>query len=216
MRFRQVLLDTECIYKEVEQELIGKLGDVSTVTPQLLGRPPRDAARIVIDTFDLPTTLDEYLARRDKRLYEVMSKAKIFAGVENLVNTFASAGVKMAIATSTPRDLLKIKCEAHPRFFVHFKDRMVCADDVKIGKPNPEIFLAAARCIGANPANTVVFEDSPAGVKGSRAANFKCIAIANELVSEETYNDAGADAVLTSWTDFNPARLGLDLPAPQG
>lgn len=55
-------------------------------------------------------------------------------------------------------------------------DRIITADQVKQGKPNPEPFLAGAALLGIPPAQCVVFEDSASGAKAGRAAGCTVVA----------------------------------------
>jgi sugar-phosphatase len=54
---------------------------------------------------------------------------------------------------------------------------IVSADDVRHGKPAPDIFLLAARRLGAPPARCIVFEDAPAGIDAGRTAGMRVIAV---------------------------------------
>ena len=207
-----MLLDSEPLYAQAESDIIGDHGDVHTITPKLLGRTPRDSARIVIDSFHLPMSVDEYLSRRNERLLEILPACELLEGAEDIVNCFAKHNVKMSIATSSPRPLLELKMKVHPKLFEPFKGKVVCTDDVEHGKPHPDIFLKAAELMKSSPANCIVFEDSPAGIKGARMAQMRCIAIANKTVSDEEYKSVGADFVLHSWKEYDPLRLEVDLP----
>jgi beta-phosphoglucomutase-like phosphatase (HAD superfamily) len=55
---------------------------------------------------------------------------------------------------------------------------IVTADDVVVGKPDPEGCLLASRELGVPPARCVVFEDSPAGVAAAKSAGMRCVAVA--------------------------------------
>ena len=89
-------------------------------------------------------------------------------------------------------------------FLRHFAF-ILTAEDVKQGKPFPEMFeKAAARC-GHPPAEMVVFEDSPNGLRSAKAAGARCIVVPHPLVAHERL--AGADAVLASLEDPRLAQL---------
>jgi sugar-phosphatase len=53
----------------------------------------------------------------------------------------------------------------------------VTADDVKRGKPDPEVFLQAAERIGVAPEKCVAFEDAPAGIMAAQAAGMEVVAV---------------------------------------
>lgn len=54
---------------------------------------------------------------------------------------------------------------------------MVSADEVKIGKPAPDVFLRAAELLGVEPRKCVVIEDGRAGMKGAKVAGMKVVAL---------------------------------------
>lgn len=56
-------------------------------------------------------------------------------------------------------------------------DEVVSADDVAVGKPDPEVFLKAAAMLGAEPSRCLAFEDAPAGILAAQRAGMQVIAI---------------------------------------
>jgi sugar-phosphatase len=56
---------------------------------------------------------------------------------------------------------------------------MIAADDVVHGKPNPEPYLKGAESLGVNPAECLVIEDAPAGIRAAHGAGMKVIALAS-------------------------------------
>ncbi|MEU5363703.1 HAD family hydrolase [Streptomyces sp. NPDC005925] len=62
---------------------------------------------------------------------------------------------------------------------------LVAADDVTRGKPDPEPYLLAARLLGVDPADCVVFEDAPAGLRAGRAAGMATVALATTHPAHE-------------------------------
>ncbi|MER6835850.1 HAD family hydrolase [Streptomyces cellulosae] len=66
---------------------------------------------------------------------------------------------------------------------------LVAADDITRGKPDPEPYLLAARLLGVDPADCVVFEDAPAGLQAGRAAGMTTVALATTHRAEELTAD---------------------------
>mmetsp|Transcript_11973 Transcript_11973/g.32224 ORF Transcript_11973/g.32224 Transcript_11973/m.32224 type:complete len:272 (-) Transcript_11973:794-1609(-) len=203
------LLDTEPLYLEAEGAIVTRLcgGDIREITHRLLGTTATDSARIVIDHFRLPLTPEEYLEERFERLSELCPRAKTMPGVERLVEFFSSRGIPQAVATSSPRELLRIKREPHPALFAHFA-AIVCGDDVVRGKPDPEIFLLAAQRLHIAPEHCLVFEDAPAGVRGAKLAGMRAVALVNEHVDRRAYapdfqQELHADQLLSTFADFD-------------
>ncbi len=74
---------------------------------------------------------------------------------------------------------------------------MVTADDVRVGKPDPEPFLLAARSLGLPPERCLVVEDAPAGITAARAAGCQVLGVLTTFPSldADTVDDLTAVAV---------------------
>jgi beta-phosphoglucomutase len=100
---------------------------------------------------------------------------------------------RLAIATSGTHEKSRAVLEAAK---IPYKKMVyIHGDYVKNKKPNPELFLLAAKKIGIEPANCVVIEDAPNGVQSARNAGAKCIAVTNSTTAD---NLSHADLVCES------------------
>jgi HAD superfamily hydrolase (TIGR01509 family) len=82
----------------------------------------------------------------------------------------------------------------HTGLLPRFAGRIFTADDVAHPKPAPDLFLLAARSLGALPAHTTVVEDTPTGVAAARAAGMRVIGFA-AMTPAGRLQAAGADAI---------------------
>jgi beta-phosphoglucomutase len=85
------------------------------------------------------------------------------------------AGWRQALASSAPRPNIDAVFEALS--LERFLDAVVSADEVGRGKPDPAIFLEAARRLGLAPGRCVVVEDAPAGLEAARRAGMPSIGV---------------------------------------
>ncbi len=108
-------------------------------------------------------------------------------GVMPLMFGLEELGVKMAVASSAPMDNLRLLIDVLE--IGRFIQVVVCDQDVKHGKPDPEVFLVAACRLGVEPRHCLVIEDAVAGVQGSHAAGMKCLAVTNSH-SREALSEA--------------------------
>ena len=68
---------------------------------------------------------------------------------------------------------------------IHYFDAIVDGNDVTNAKPDPEVFLQAAKLLGATPENSIVFEDSVAGIQAANNANMTSIGIGEQSILHE-------------------------------
>lgn len=203
-----LLLDTERFYTEVTQRIVGRFGKTFdwSVKSNMVGRPAIESARYLVATLELPITAEDYLREREGMLEELMPTAEPMPGAVALTRALAQRGVPQAVATSTGRRLFDLKTQRHRDWFALFA-AVVLGDDPRIarGKPAPDIFLLAARELGADPASCVVLEDAPSGVAAARAAGMRVVAV--PYPGMDAAKLAEADVVLASLAEIDPDRL---------
>lgn len=205
-----LLLDTECFYTDVTQRIVGRFGKVFdwSVKSNMVGRPAIESARYLVATLELPISAEDYLRERESMLEELMPGAQPMPGAVELTRALAAAGVPQAVATSSSRRFFDLKTQLHTGWFEVF-DALITGDDPRIarGKPAPDIFLLAARELGADPASCVVLEDAPSGVAAARAAGMQVIAV--PYPGMDATKLAAADAVVTSLAELDRASFGV-------
>ena len=125
------------------------------------------------------------LARRKEEYYreEVAGHVQPLPGVRDILRSLHQAGFSQAIASSAPPKNIGLVLESTG--IGEYFDAIVSGDEVSAGKPDPEIFLEAARRLGAAPSRCVVIEDAIAGVEAAVAARMRCIAVTNTNPSEK-------------------------------
>ncbi|MEJ2249966.1 MAG: HAD family phosphatase [Candidatus Lokiarchaeota archaeon] len=142
----------------------------------------------------------EYWGKLKEKYYRDLIKDEIepLPGVISLIKSLKNHKFKLAVGSSGPKenvdlllDSLKIK---------DFFDIIVTAEDVKEGKPNPEVFLTVSKNIQIRPEKCIVIEDAPVGIEASKRAKMKTIALTS------THNKLelkGADLILNSLENLN-------------
>ena len=119
------------------------------------------------------------MAQHAHRKRELMVGLRPLPGVLRLLDAVASAGIPLAVASSSPRNWVE-PWLADLALHSHFA--AICTlDDVTAAKPAPELFLAACGSIGVDPAYAVALEDSANGATAAKAAGMRCIAVPNRL-----------------------------------
>ena len=113
----------------------------------------------------------------------VDGNVKILPGVMPLLKVMKSSGFKVALGTSAP--LENVHAVAADIGLDEYFAAVVHGREVSEGKPSPEIYLTAAERLGVDPADCIVFEDSPHGVEAARQAGMKCVAVTNSHPAEQ-------------------------------
>jgi pseudouridine-5'-monophosphatase len=200
-----LLLDTEIFYTQVTQQIVGRYGKVFdwSLKSQMIGRPAIESARQLVKVLELPLRPEEYLEERELLLEKHFPQAEAKPGAERLARHLHQHGVPQAVATSSSRPFFELKTSRHRAWFDLF-DCVVTGDDplVNRGKPQPDIFLAAAERLGGQPAQCLVFEDAPAGLQAALAAGMPVVVVPDPNMDKQRY--VGSNEILDSLADFEP------------
>jgi HAD superfamily hydrolase (TIGR01509 family) len=133
---------------------------------------------------------------RERYLIEALHQEPLpaFPGVLSLIETaLDDPDFRLAIATSASRELSQAILEAAG--VPYQRIAYVSGSEVRRKKPDPELFLTAARRMNLAPARCVVFEDAPSGVQAAKAAGTRCVAVTNTVAAQEL---SAADVVCDS------------------
>lgn len=104
-------------------------------------------------------------------------------GVKDIFEYIRNYGLKCAVATSTRRE--SAEKTLHEIGVWDYLDAVVYGDEVEHGKPEPDIFLRAAKAIGVNPSEAVVVEDSINGIKAGYAADMRVVHIPDTIAIDD-------------------------------
>src|SRR5262245_65818323 len=161
-----VLVDSGAHHRAAWSALLAELGATAS-SPELwritIGRPAHEAVALLLDRA-LSDEEAMQLASRKRELYRRFARRGAVAvpGAPAFVGSVARAGTACAVATSASREDARHVLDA-----LGLADfgAVVTAEDVSRGKPDPEVYLRAARAIGVAPPACLVFEDAVVGVK---------------------------------------------------
>ena len=120
---------------------------------------------------------EKMIGRWTELMYEDMAKDGIPQkdGVREVLEVLKDRGIKAAVATSNNRSIVEnyMRLAGLNDAF----DAVICGDSIEKSKPAPDIYLAAAKKLGAEPSRCMGVEDSVNGVKSVRAAGMICVMV---------------------------------------
>lgn len=150
------------------------------LTPEIItetiGLDIRNTERVFREHLgDMP--FEDMKMRRFEHAFEEIEKTgtPVKPGLPELLDWLTAQGIRKAVATSTER--------TRARHFMKLGgvldkfDEIVCGNEVARGKPEPDIFLEAARRVGVHPDECIVLEDSENGLKAAHRAGMKPVLI---------------------------------------
>lgn len=156
------------ISREIFKKIFGM--NNSDTLSYLLGEPPT------------PEQVAEIAGRKEEAFRRaIRGRVMPMPGVVHWLRCLSAWGVRQAIASSAPSaniDLLVDELRIRNRF-----DAIVSGKELP-GKPDPAVFLEAARQIGVPPERCVVIEDSVAGVEAAKRGGMRCIAVTTTTPAE--------------------------------
>lgn len=200
------IVDNVPLHQQVWREF-AELHGLDPSENQLDSAKGRRAAEVILSLFGelSPDQLAQLTSERQvlyrQRLAD-SDQIRLVPGVEAFLSGLQRLGVPRVLATDAP--MANVEAVFKKFDLAACFEAIVTSDQIRQGKPSPEIFLTAAHAAGAEPEHCLIAEDSAAGVRAAKAAGSPCLGLATTQ-SETALRQQGADWVAV---DF------LRLPEP--
>ena len=123
-------------------------------------------------------------------------------GAVELIDALVAAGFVLAVGSSGPPENIELSLQKLGR--AHCFAARITGMDVAHGKPDPEVFLLAAKRLGVAPSQCAVIEDAPAGIAAARAAGMTALALTGTASAAQLGN---AHLIVDSLRELNPERI---------
>jgi HAD superfamily hydrolase (TIGR01509 family) len=168
---------TSPIWREAEEHLLRHLGEhwTAELAANYKGMNALDVAATIHEQLNVSLSRSECQQILRTSLIDNFRQATIrgIDGATDLVRRCASTGIPMVVASGSPAEAIELTLESLG-VREHFA-LTLSSERVALGKPHPDVFLAAAEQLGVSPDACLVFEDSLVGVQAARAAGMRCI-----------------------------------------
>ena len=126
-------------------------------------------------------------------LIKSLDESDVLPGVKNLINQIQAQGIRIALGSASKNANVILTSTG----ILHHFDQLVDGNMVSKAKPDPEVFLTAAKLLNLAPQYCVVFEDAEAGVEAALAADMRVVGVGDEAVLGK------ATRVTADLCDFN-------------
>lgn len=186
-----LMFNTEVIFNEVGHELLRRRDKVMThdLITAMMGRRAVEAVQVMIDWHGLPDSAEKLIDESQVLFFELAhNRLEAMPGLYELLETIESHEIPKGVATSSTRSYLE-KILGRFEMIERFHS-ILTAEDVQLGKPNPEIYLKAAARLGVAPSEMLVLEDSQAGTNAAAAAGAFAVSVPHEHSAAHDFSNA--------------------------
>lgn len=167
---------------------------------QFLGRKDIEIAQILIEKLKIPHTPISFVNAKEEILWQLLKEqSQARPGLYDLLDLAKAKNLAMAVASSATMPTIELVVDTLN--IRHYFQTLTSGDEVKRGKPEPDVFLLAAKRLGIEPKNCCVIEDTTNGIKAAKAAGMYCIAIPCDATAHQDHSQA--DIRLNSLAQIN-------------
>ena len=186
-----VIIDSEPIHFRAFRQFFQSIG--IEYTPQenalYLGRRDIEISAILIEKFNLSYTPEELTEKKETIFAELIRQEALPR--PGLMDTLEEAtGLNLPIAVASSATMPSIKLIVDALKIGRYFHNLSSGDEVKSGKPAPDVFLLAASRMQVHPSNCLVIEDTEAGVEAAKRAGMRVVAIPCEATRHQTHDEA--------------------------
>jgi len=203
-----VIIDSEPLHMVCEKGIFKSLGIDITEDEHhsFIGVNDESMWSTIKNKYNLQLKVTDLVNLKRMKYMDLLKEddlVKAIPNIKELIINLNAHGFFVVLASSSPKAqidyvLRKFNLEAY------FHGR-ISGDDVESSKPNPEIFLIAAKLVNAKPSCCVVIEDSYNGVMAAKSAGMKCVGFKNPNSGNQ--NLQSADIIIRSFTELSISKI---------
>jgi HAD superfamily hydrolase (TIGR01509 family) len=200
-----VIVDSEQVWDEVRADYARAAGGAypEAAARAMMGMSSPEWSAYMAAELRVPGTPVEINAAIVERMLARYGEAPpLIPGAVDAVRAIAACW-PIAIASSSNPELIEVVLRSAGLDSV--VQTAVSSEEVPRGKPAPDVYLEAARRLGAEPARCAAVEDSHNGIRSAKAAGMRVIALPNPHFPPDAEAIGLADAVLGSIQELTPA-----------
>jgi HAD superfamily hydrolase (TIGR01509 family) len=195
-----LIANTEDLYELAGETVLRRRGKTydAELREKMMGRPVVDALQIMIDCHALADPVDDLICECKEVLQALLvTSLAAMPGLYDLLDVLQKSRIPAAVATSGMREYAKfVLTQLNVKHRFRF---VLAAEDICRGKPDPEIYLLAAKRMELQPRQMMVLEDSANGCRAAVAAGAFTVAIPNRHTLH--HNFAGAQIIADTLAD---------------
>jgi len=186
-----LMFDTESAYSVVQEKMSAKRGKVFTtdIKTTLMGKRAHEVMEQLNQFWSNNENNSDLLKEQDIELiYLYKSVVEKLSGLDSLIDFLNKNRIRKCIGTSSRRFLVDILLKKHD--LEQEFECIVSGDEVKRGKPDPEIYATCVRQLALPPQSCLVLEDSLNGVTSGNSAGCHTCAIPSVYTKHEDFSSA--------------------------
>jgi HAD superfamily hydrolase (TIGR01509 family) len=214
-----VLIDSEGLWDAARRKLALQSGGQwsEQATTDMLGMSTPEWSAYMHDVLGVQLDAEE-IARRvtEEVVTRLQRELPLLPGARDAVRRLAAAGLRLGLASSASRRAIEVFLDksALRELFA----ATISSEEVRAGKPAPDVYLAALAALHARPAEAAAVEDSANGIRSAAAAGLKLIAIPNRAFPPPADVLSLATVVLGSLHELGPGTIRAleDTPRSAG
>lgn len=198
--FDGVIIDSDDAWLRAHTEEFGNVGLVLTPEQcvETAGLPLREAVSYWYERQPwVGSTVADIETRILARVVqELAASGSLLPGVREVLDVLRSHRIPLGVASSASYVVLQPVFE---RFAIRDYFEVVCStDDEEYGKPDPAVYLSAAKKLSISPSHCIAIEDTPRGIKSAKRAGCRVVAVSERTSTDRS--DFDADWTLPSLT----------------
>jgi HAD superfamily hydrolase (TIGR01509 family) len=195
-----LMFDTEALFSIAQTAIAEKRGKKFTldVKAKMMGQKPVHAVAIMLAELGINESAEEVFKEQTKMYVELLkNNSEAMPGLFELLDLLEVRGIRKGIATSSMRgwvDILLARFNIADRF-----EFIITGEEVKNGKPDPEMYEKAVAVLGLPASSCLVLEDSSNGIRSADGAGCFAVAVPSEFTKAQDFSKA--DRIVESLSD---------------